>query len=113
MNGLQSGFGAWNPIAWTLLFLGILVLALFVRSRGRRDYKRGTGQTKVFLSGNEEPEERGGLHVRADNLYWGMVDGLSGYYRRVRALHTGVLSDYVAWFIGALALMFVILVLVG
>jgi len=113
MNGLQSGFGAWNPIAWTLLFLGVLVIALLVRSRGRRDYKRGTGQTRVFLSGNEEPEERGGLHVRGDNLYWGMIDGLAAYYRRVRALHTGVLSDYVAWLVGALALMFVILVLVG
>jgi len=113
MNGITSGFGAWNPIAWVLLFLGILVVAFFVRSFGRKDYKRGTGQTKVFLSGNEEPDESRALHVRGDHLYWGMIDGLAGYYRRVRALHTGILSDYVTWFVGVLAVVFIILVLVG
>jgi hypothetical protein len=113
MNGLTSGFGTWQPIAWSLLFAGILLVAFVIRSLGRRDFKRGTGQTRAFLSGNEEPQERSGLHVRGDHLYWGMIDGLGGYYRKIRALHTGVLSDYVAWFIGALALMLVILVLVG
>jgi len=113
MNGITSGFGTWNPIAWTLLFLGILILALFVRSFGRKDYKRDTGQSKVFLSGNEEPETPSGLHVRGDNLYWGMIHGLSGYYRRVREWHTGDLSDYAAWFIGTLGLVFVIIVWVG
>jgi len=110
MNGITSGFGAWNPIAWTLLFLGILIVAFFIRSFGRKDYKRGTGQTKAFLSGNEEPAAPAGLHVSGDNLYWGMVHGLSSYYRRVKKWHTGDLSDYVAWFIGVLALIFVIIV---
>ena len=113
MNGISSGFGAWNPIAWTLLFLGILVVALVVRSFGRSDYKRGSGQTRAFLSGNEEPEDRGALHVRGDHLYWGMIDGLSAYYRRVKAMHTGVFNDYVAAFVGVLALIFILLVWVG
>ena len=112
MNGISSGFGAWNPIAWALLFIGILVVGFFVRSRGNAEYKRGTGQTKVFLSGNEEPDASAALHVRGRHLYWGMVEGLSGYYRRVKELHTGVLSDYAAWFVGVLAVVFVILVLV-
>jgi hypothetical protein len=110
MNGINSGFGAWNPIAWTLLFLGILVAALIVRGLGRKDYKRATGQSKTFLSGNEEPASRNALHIRGENLYWGMVDGLSAYYRRIKAMHTGVLSDYVAWFIGVLAIIFIVLV---
>jgi len=112
MHGLTSGFGAWNPIAWALLFIGILVVGFIVRSFGRKDHKRGTGQTKAFLSGNEEPEEVGGLHVRGDHLYWGMVDGLSAYYRRVKAMHTGILSDYVASFVTVLGLVLIILVLV-
>ncbi len=113
MHGLTSGFGVWNPIAWALLFVGILALSLALRSRGNKGYKRGTGQTKVFLSGNDEPSSPGGLHVRGDHLYWGMVDGLSAYYRRVKAWHTGIFTDYVAWFVGVLGLVFVILLWLG
>jgi len=113
MNGLTSGFGAWNPIAWALLFVGILVVSFIVRARGNKSYKRGSGQTKVFLSGNEEPADADSLHVRGDHLYWGMIDGLSAYYRRVKAWHTGIFSDYVAWFVGVLAVVIVILVWVG
>lgn len=109
MSGLTSGFGVWNPIAWALLFVGILGVSFIVRSLGNKRYKRGTGQTKVFLSGNEEPEIADGLHVRGDHLYWGMTDGLSAYYRRMKAWHTGILSDYVAWFVVVLGLVFVIL----
>jgi hypothetical protein len=111
MNGIGSGFGTWNPLAWTLLFLGIVVISVLIRSFGRKDYKKGTGQTKVFLSGNEEPEpER--LHVRGDDLYWGMVEGLAAYYRRIQGLHTGILNDYLAWFIGVLGIVFILLILV-
>jgi hypothetical protein len=113
MSGINTGFGAWNPIAWALLFLGILILGFFVRSFGRKDYKRGTDQTQVFLSGNAEPEAPEGLHVSGRNLYWGMVHGLAGYYRRAREMHTGILSDYVAWFIGALGLVFIVLFWIG
>jgi len=113
MSGISSGFGTWNPIAWGLLILGIAVLALVLRSTGRRSYKKGTDQTKAFLSGNEEPSTPGDLHVRGGHLYWGMLDGLDAYYRRVRGLHTGVINDYVAWFVGALAFLGVLFVWVG
>ena len=113
MGGINTGFGAWNPIAWTLLFLGVLIIGFFVRSFGRKDYKRGTGQAQPFLSGNPEPEASEALHVSGRNLYWGMVHGLAGYYKRARKLHTGILSDYVAWFIGALGLVFIVLFWIG
>jgi hypothetical protein len=113
MHGLTSGFGVWNPIAWALLFVGILGLSLILRGWGNRGYKKGTGQTKVFLSGNDEPEASEDLHVRGDHLYWGMVEGLSGYYRRVKAWHTGIFTDYVAWFVGVLGVVFLVLLWVG
>jgi hypothetical protein len=111
MAGINTGFGVWNPIAWTLLFVGVALAAWLLRLLGRRDYKRGTGQTKVFLSGNEEPAPEQ-LHVRGEHLYWGLVDGLAGYYRRIRAAHTGVLTDYIAWFVGVLGVVLIILALV-
>jgi len=113
MGGINTGFGAWNPIAWTLLFLGVLIIGFFLRSLGRKDYKRGTDQTQPFLSGNPAPESPEALHVSGRNLYWGMIHGLAGYYERARKAHTGILSDYVAWFIGALGLVFVILFWIG
>lgn len=111
MNGINSGFGAWNPLAWTLLFLGIFAISLVIRSLGRKDYKKGTGQTKAFLSGNEEPKAEE-LHVRGEHLYWGMVEGLSAYYRRIKAVHSGILNDYLAWFVGVLGIVLIILILV-
>jgi len=113
MGGINTGFGAWNPIAWTLLFLGVLIIGFFLRSLGRKDYKRGTDQTQPFLSGNPAPESPEALHVSGRNLYWGMVHGLAGYYERARKAHTGILSDYVAWFIGALGLVFIVLFWIG
>jgi len=111
VNTIDTGYGIWSPIVWTLLFLGILGIGFWIRSLGRKDYKAGTGQTKVFLAGNEEPDPEG-LHVRGDHLYWGMIAGFSGYYERIRRWHTGVLSDYAAWFIGVLSIVFVILGLI-
>jgi len=113
MSGISSGFGTWNPIAWGLLVLGIAVIAFALRATGRRDYKKGTDQAKVFLSGNEEPPSPGALHVRGRHLYWGMLDGLDAYYRRAKAFHTGIINDYVAWFVGGLALVGILFVWVG
>jgi len=111
MDGISTGFGAWNPIAWSLLFAGAAAIAWGVRRFGRRDCARGTGQTKAFLSGNEAPAPEA-LHARGDHLYWGMIDGLAAYYRRIRAVHTGILSDYVGWFVGVLGVVLLVLMLV-
>jgi len=110
MNAINTGFGIWSPVVWTLLFLGIVLIGYAIRSLGRKDYKKDTGQTKVFLAGNEEPPAAD-LHVRGDHMYWGMTKGFSAYYDRIRAWHTGILSDYVGWFVGVLAIVFIILAL--
>ncbi len=111
MNAINTGFGTWSPIVWTLLFIGILGIGFWILSWGRKDYKKNTDQTKPFLAGNEEPDPAR-LHVRGSHMYWGMIEGLRGYYARIQAWHTGVLTDYFAWFIGVLAVVFIILALV-
>ncbi|MEW5827149.1 MAG: hydrogenase [Candidatus Bipolaricaulota bacterium] len=113
MSGIDSGFGSWNPLAWALLFLGAGLVALGFRALGRSDRKRASEQGRAFLSGNEEPQESAALHVRGRHLYWGIVDGLAGYYRRAASLHTGIVNDYVAWFVVGLAAVCVILLGVG
>ena len=107
---LQTGAGAWNPLLW-LVALGVaLVVALAIRSRGRKDFREGVGR-KPFISGNEEPDNAGG-HVPASNLYWGFLESLKSYYARVVPLHTGIPTDYVAWLLGVMAFMLVVVLTV-
>ncbi len=108
MNAINTGFGIWSPVVWTLLFLGVLGIGFWIWGAGRKDYKKNSDQTKPFLAGNEEPDPAR-LHVSGDHLYWGMTAGLRAYYDRIREWHTGVLSDYFAWFIGVLAVVFIVI----
>ena len=103
---LQTGAGAWNPLLW-LVALGVaLVVALAIRSRGRKDFREGVGR-KPFISGNEEPENAG-AHIPASNLYWGFTEAMKTYYQKLVPLHTGIPTDYVAWLLGVMALMLVV-----
>ena len=103
---MTTGAGAWNPLLWLLAFAVALVVALAIRSRGRKDSREGDA-LKPFISGNEEPAE-GGSHIPASNMYWGFLESLKGYYARLVPLHTGVPTDYVAWLLGVMALMLII-----
>ncbi len=108
MFTLESGSGFWNPLIW-LLILGIAFLLIYgLRGFGRNVYKKGTEQTKAFLSGNKEatPEE---MHVKASNLYWGFTTSMKSLYSRLRKMHSGNVSDYLLWFVIVLAVLFVII----
>lgn len=103
---LYTGSGAWNPLLWLIAFAVACGVAWYIRSFGRKDFREGL-QAEPFISGNEEPEDGGG-HIPASNLYWGFLESLKGYYNRIVPIHTGILSDYVAWLLGVMAIMFVI-----
>ena len=104
---LQTGFGSWNALIWLASFCVALVLAYVIRGAGRKDYRKGTGQTKPFISGNEEPGG-GASHIPASNLYWGFLEALKGYYQKLVPLHTGVATDYVLWLFGVMAVVLII-----
>ena len=94
-----TGQGYWSPLVWVAGALGTLILALFVWSRGRREYKRNTQQELPFLSGERVDNPR----VEASHLYWGLAEALKPLLGRLKAWHSGVLNDYVGWFIVILA----------
>lgn len=104
---LYSGSGAWNPLIWLITFILILLLAFLIRSYGRSDYKKGTDQTQPFISGNHEPDENL-IHVRASNLYWGYLEALKSYYKRVTKIHTGNVVDYILWLFGTMTVVIII-----
>ncbi len=111
LPALETGFGFWNPLIWLGVFAVALVIAYLIWTFGESGYKRGTEQTKPFISGNPEPA-KGEVHLGGGHLYWGFTEALRGYYDRVVPLHTGVLNDYLLWFFGIAAFLILIVGLI-
>ena len=107
---LRTTGGYWDPVLWIIGFIVIAIVAYIIRGFGRKDYKGGE-QLKPYLSGVEEPGKEE-VHVRAGNIYWGFMEALKGYYDAMMKIHTGIINDYVAWFVGISALLFVAIFLV-
>lgn len=106
---LTTEFGFWNAIIWVIVFMIVGLFAYLLRALGEKSYSKGTEQTKPFLSGTAEPSKEA-AHVGAGNLYWGFMEALSRYYKPVEEGHTGIINDYIYWFVGTLAIMFIIIV---
>ncbi|MGB9885703.1 MAG: hydrogenase [Moorellales bacterium] len=106
LDTLVTPSGFWNPILWLVALALALAVTLVLRRLGRADYRRGTEQTKPFLSGQPEGEKE---HLRAGNIYWGFLEALKGYYRPLQAGHTGMVSDYMAWLVATLVVVSVVL----
>ena len=104
-----TGYGVWDPVAWLIAFVVATIVVYLLWKTGESSYKRGTEQGRPYLSGNAEPE-KGAVHIRASNLYWGYLQALKGYYDTIVPMHTGILTDYVVWFVAVTA---VLLVIVG
>ena len=112
MSILEFGYDFWNPIVWVIAFVVVMAIVYFFRSRGQKKYRKDTAQAKIFLSGEEVPEAEQ-RHIRASNVYWGFFETLKGYYNEVIRAHTGIINDYVIWFIAIIAISAIILFIVG
>ncbi len=108
MFTLESGSGFWNPLIWVLILAIAFLLFYGIRGFGKSLYKKGTEQTKVFLSGNQEPTQEN-MHIKASNLYWGFTTSMKSLYDVLRKMHTGNTSDYLLWFIIVLAVLFLLI----
>lgn len=112
MSILGYGYAVWAPIVWIIALVVIGVMVLIWRSRGQKSYKKGTAQTDIFLSGTKVPSEEQ-RHVKSENIYWGFFESLKGLYRAMMKPHTGIVNDYLLWFVAILAITILILVLAG
>lgn len=108
MYGIETGSGFWDPLMWVSAAVIIFLIIYLLRTFGRKSYKKKTGQTKAFLSGNPELSEEQ-MHIGGTNLYWGFRETLKGYYHYLFKMHTGNISDYVLWFVVTLAVLFIII----
>ena len=98
----------WNPVICIIAFAILIAIAFLFISRGQKKYKKGTAQTEVFLSGEEPPAEEQ-RHVKSHNIYWGFFQTLKEYYDPTVRAHTGIINDFIIWFIAIAALTAVIL----
>ncbi len=103
---LRTYSGYWDAIAWIVAFITVAVVIYLIRAMGRKDYRKGEAQ-KPFFSGNELKAEE--MHVKASNIYWGFMDAMKGYYTWMKKMHNGIINDYIAWFVGTAAIMFIAL----
>jgi len=98
LQTFDTGNGFWNPLIWIVAFVIIFLIVVILRGFGNKAYKKNTGQTKAFLSGNPEYEKQQ-MHVKASNLYWGWTESMQGVINGLKKMHTGNVSDYVLWFV--------------
>lgn len=109
---LESGLSLWNPLILIVALVIVWLLVLYFRSRGRNSFKSGTEQAKIFLSGEDVPEAAK-RNLKSSNVYWGFLETMKGYYEVVVKQHTGVINDYIFWFILLVAVSTIILLAVG
>ena len=108
-NTLSTDSGFWNPLIWILAFVVIFLLVYILRGYGNDKYKKNTEQTKAFLSGNPEFDDKEQMHVKAKNLYWGFTETLKGVYKLLDRMHNGNTSDFILWFVIILGIFFIVL----
>jgi len=106
------GYAVWAPLIWIVVLVVIGVMVLIWRNRGQKSYKKGTAQTDIFLSGARVPPEEQ-RHVKSENIYWGFFESLKELYGAMMKPHTGIVNDYLLWFVAILAIAIPILVLAG
>lgn len=94
-NILETGTGFWNPLLGLCFFLIIVLFVYFLRFLGEKGYKEKTEQDLPFFSGNLAPRNS----LRVHKIYWGFFESLKGYHYAVKALHTGIINDYIYWFV--------------
>ena len=109
---LESGYAFWNPLIWIIVFIVLMLVVYFFRRRGQKGYKQDTDQVRIFLCGEEVPEA-GQRHIRVGNIYWGFFETLKDYYDRVTKAHTGIINDYILWFVAVTAISAIILLIAG
>ena len=110
LKTFDTGSGVWQPLLWGITFVVALLLVYVVRMLGKKTYKQGTDQEKVFLSGNVTYDQEH-MHIKAGNLYWGFMKSFDGIYQILRRMHNGDVNDYVLWFIAVLAIVLLLGVL--
>ncbi len=98
--------GIWSPLVLILVILIMTVIAYLIYRMGNPAYNRTKLKGQPFISGNAPFKDPGRMHVGGDNLFWGFTKALNRYFEPLVKGHTGIVNDYVYWFIVTMAVIF-------
>ncbi len=99
----------WNPLVLILLALIVGVLVYMIYRLGNHSYKETKYKREPFLSGNSPADDPDSLHIGGSNLYWGFTRALKRYFEPLVRGHTGLLNDYLYWFVITVVVIMVVL----
>jgi len=108
---LDTFGGFWSPLVWLLAFIVTFLIGYILWGLGEKQHKTGE-QLKPFISGLAEGSKED-VHVKGGNIYWGFTESLKEYYKYATKMHTGILNDYILWFIGIAAIFFMVVIIPG
>lgn len=107
-SALQTGPSAWQPLAMASGAIAIMIVVFALRLFGRKGFKYGKEKAMPFYSGNVVTE---GARVKASDFFWGFFEAFKGYYSEMKSLHSGIVNDYILWFVVVASLVLVSLAL--
>ncbi len=108
---LETFGGFWSPLVWLLGFAVVFLISYIIWGLGEKKRKAGE-QAKPFISGIAESDKET-VHVKGENVYWGFTESLKEYYSYAKKMHSGLLNDYLLWFLGMAAILFIVIMLPG
>lgn len=103
--------GYWNPTAWLILFLILLIALIIFFAFGFR----ATNKTLVddlintryeTFTGGEKEEYN---HLGENDMFWGMRQDFGRYFKFIKGAHSGIVNDYVLWVVATTAILIVYL----
>ncbi len=97
----------WSPIALIIVVLLMGLITYMIYNLGNPAYKRTKHKGEPFISGNKPPSDVSMIQVGGDNVFWGFTHALRKYIDPLVKGHTGIVNDYVYWFVITLALVLI------
>ncbi len=102
---LFTGQGAWNAVVFMGAMISAAIIAVLIRVFfGKKGMTpKGEGK-KPYLFGNPTEIDGKPIVIPGSNVYWGFTKALDRYYRPVEKLHSGIVNEYVFWFVSTMVL---------
>jgi hypothetical protein len=103
---LETGEGFFAPIIFIAFAILVGIAVLVLRSFGKKGFVYSKEKASCFFSGNIADEES---RVKASDYFWGFFEAMKPYYRLIIKMHTGIINDYVFWFVVVASLLLLVL----
>ncbi|MCK5772650.1 MAG: NADH:ubiquinone oxidoreductase [Thermoplasmata archaeon] len=107
---LFTGHGAWNAVVFMGAMISATIIAVMIRSFfGKKGMTPREEGKKPYLFGNPTEIDGRPIVVPGSNLYWGFTKALDRYYKPVEKFHSGIINEYVFWFVSTLVLVLLVM----